>query len=298
MKRILLLFAFFLLPASNVLATVAEDKFKEAQFYTDKTQQWYEAIRSLNEAIEADPSYWQAYDLLAYVYAKVGNKPKAIEAAQKSLDLHPDNPDLQKLLDQLNRQMVDASNAPKPSLLAHKKGELELAFMGGVAFNSRSLEAGPSFSLRGLYSLDEQFSVGFSSGFQAIDFNPLVIPIVPQTVTQTTYLRLSGLEEMASAKYRFFEQNGAQVYLLGGLGLAVMMSGGRIDVASSDPTIPNSSQDIPTLATVYPSLEVGIGFEASSYGQMESFLEMKADIVFETPAYAFLPINLGFAFDL
>jgi serine/threonine protein kinase/Flp pilus assembly protein TadD len=60
--------------------------------YWDKLGQYEEAVRYLNKAIEIDPLYKVAYNLLAYNYDELGDFEKSIWAINKYIDLAPDEP--------------------------------------------------------------------------------------------------------------------------------------------------------------------------------------------------------------
>jgi tetratricopeptide (TPR) repeat protein len=51
-----------------------------------------EAVIQLRKCLEIDPSYWPAYYNIAQVYEQQGRFPEAIAAAQKAVDILPDNP--------------------------------------------------------------------------------------------------------------------------------------------------------------------------------------------------------------
>ncbi len=51
-----------------------------------------EALIQLRKCLEIDPSYWPAYYNIAQVYEQQGRFPEAIAAAQKGVDILPENP--------------------------------------------------------------------------------------------------------------------------------------------------------------------------------------------------------------
>jgi CubicO group peptidase (beta-lactamase class C family) len=55
---------------------------------SDKLQ---DAIRTMQQAVEEFPDFWNTYDSLAEMYAKAGDKKRAIENYTKAVQLNPDN---------------------------------------------------------------------------------------------------------------------------------------------------------------------------------------------------------------
>ena len=51
-----------------------------------------EAVIQLRKCLEIDPSYWPAYYNIAQVYEQLGRFPEAISAAQKGVQILPENP--------------------------------------------------------------------------------------------------------------------------------------------------------------------------------------------------------------
>jgi CubicO group peptidase (beta-lactamase class C family) len=63
-----------------------------------------DAIRSMQLAVQEYPDYWNAYDSLAEMYAKAGDKQKAIENYAKSVELNPENASGKNALRELQAQ--------------------------------------------------------------------------------------------------------------------------------------------------------------------------------------------------
>ncbi len=59
------------------------------------------ARRKAAAAVEADPTHWQAWQLLGNCRLAQGEKSSALDAYRKSLDLHPDNPPLKSFVDSM-----------------------------------------------------------------------------------------------------------------------------------------------------------------------------------------------------
>jgi hypothetical protein len=78
------------------------------------------AIQYFKAAVQIDPLNWQAYQVLGNTYYQTGDNADALEAFDKSLQSHPDNPSLKTFADSLrakaavNSNPVTAANAPPP----------------------------------------------------------------------------------------------------------------------------------------------------------------------------------------
>ncbi|MDP2960379.1 MAG: tetratricopeptide repeat protein, partial [candidate division Zixibacteria bacterium] len=66
--------------------------FNLGTIYYQNLQQFDEAIRYLNKAIEIDPLYKLAYNMLAYAYNEMGDFEKSIWAINKYISIAPDEP--------------------------------------------------------------------------------------------------------------------------------------------------------------------------------------------------------------
>jgi len=67
-------------------------------------QKYAEAAVQAQAALDADPGYWEAWQLLGNCRFSLNDRPGAVEAYEKSLALHPDNPTLKAFVDQLKVQ--------------------------------------------------------------------------------------------------------------------------------------------------------------------------------------------------
>ncbi len=69
---------------------------------------WINSISYLEGAIQQNPNFWQAYQLIGYSYYGMKEIEKSIHCCKASLHIHPDNPTLQGFVDKLR-----ARNAQK-----------------------------------------------------------------------------------------------------------------------------------------------------------------------------------------
>ncbi len=68
-------------------------------FYAQKN--YDQAIQQYQIAVREDPRFWEAYQRSGMCYFEKGDRASALVNYQKSLDIHPDNPDLASLVQDL-----------------------------------------------------------------------------------------------------------------------------------------------------------------------------------------------------
>ena len=102
MRPKLILFGFILLALAPPAGAYTFQDYYNAgmQFYQQK--QYGQAIAYLKEAVVLDPQSWQTYQVLGMAYYQNADQADAVSAAHTSLKINPDNPALQKFVDQLN----------------------------------------------------------------------------------------------------------------------------------------------------------------------------------------------------
>jgi tetratricopeptide (TPR) repeat protein len=111
MKKLLLLIATTIFIPAVVYASDAGDYYTAGLHYYQQGQN-DKAIQYCQNAIQADPNFWQAYQVLGYSYYAEKNNTQALQALDKSLQLNPNNPQLQQFDTQLHASTPDA---PAPS---------------------------------------------------------------------------------------------------------------------------------------------------------------------------------------
>lgn len=85
--------------------------YKEGGMALFRAGQYDKALVYFNNAVQADPTDWQAYEDLGNTYAKLNDLANARDAYQKSLQIHPNNPTVQVLMDNLGNGSDETSPA-------------------------------------------------------------------------------------------------------------------------------------------------------------------------------------------
>jgi tetratricopeptide (TPR) repeat protein len=109
MKKIIrfLFSAFFVLIPAAVFAATADDDYASGnQLY--QQGQYDQAILSFQAAIQANPNYWQAYQVLGYCYYAQKKNLLALQAMDQSLQINPNNPKLQEFDNQVRAATPNA----------------------------------------------------------------------------------------------------------------------------------------------------------------------------------------------
>jgi hypothetical protein len=88
-----------------------------------KSEDFKKAADDYLVVIKLDPNNWIAYQNLAGCYFRLHQNHEAKRAYQKSLDIHPDNPDVAKYMD----EVIKPVTAPGPTI-----GQLTLGVTGDV----------------------------------------------------------------------------------------------------------------------------------------------------------------------
>ncbi len=110
MKNLFLILLFSsLFPICGYAFTA--DEYYHAGFADYQAGKWNNAIPLLENAIQQDPNYWEAYQILAYSYYRLNDIQKCLRNGDASIRIHPNNPTLQNFIDKLKTQ-----NLPAPSV--------------------------------------------------------------------------------------------------------------------------------------------------------------------------------------
>lgn len=112
MKKIVRLLALVIALAGSGTALAATSwEYYQAGLKYYNQKQYMDSIRYFQAAVQADPNNWQAYQGLAYSYYGQGDRTDCLAAADQSLRINPNNPQLKQFTDALRAQ-VPASAAP------------------------------------------------------------------------------------------------------------------------------------------------------------------------------------------
>ncbi len=155
MKKWLFLLAVITSIPAAVLASDAGDYYTAGLHYYQQGQN-DQAIQYCQNAIQADPNFWQAYQVLGYCYYAEKNNAQAILALDKSLEINPNNPQLQQFDNQLHAAnpapaavapsaspQTTASDAPMPP------ASLSTSSFTNTPSRNRNLPKAGSFNLEG-----------------------------------------------------------------------------------------------------------------------------------------------------
>jgi tetratricopeptide (TPR) repeat protein len=69
-----------------------------------------QAVAHFQSAAQADPSFWQAYQVLGQCKYQLGDKAGALSAFDQSLQIHPDNPTLRDFADKIRKAVSSTSS--------------------------------------------------------------------------------------------------------------------------------------------------------------------------------------------
>jgi hypothetical protein len=111
------------LPAPSPAAT-AEDYYKAgAGLY--QQGKFDDAIKYLDAAIQLDPKHWQSQQARGFCLYRQGKKQEALDACEKSLAIHKDNPSLKQFAETLKAELATSPVLvplpPSPAAPAKKK---------------------------------------------------------------------------------------------------------------------------------------------------------------------------------
>lgn len=110
MKKILFLLILLASSPAVSFATQADDDYNTGLQYYQQGQ-IDKAIQYCQAAVQADPNHWQSYQILGYCYYSQKNNTLALQDLDRSLQLNPNNPALQKFDDQVRAATPDAPPA-------------------------------------------------------------------------------------------------------------------------------------------------------------------------------------------
>ncbi len=127
-------------------ATSEEDYRSGLAYYAQK--QYPGALAFFRLAVQADPNNWRAYQGMGYCLGQTGAYAQALDACEKSLGIHPDNPPLRDYTERLRAQLLTAppipsapAQIPTPDNRMDKRFGLYLSLIGDPVFCFGGLNA-------------------------------------------------------------------------------------------------------------------------------------------------------------
>jgi len=96
---------------------IAPEDYYNAGMDLFKNRDYEKAIQYFRAAVDERPDYWQAYQFLGEAYYQNANRTEAVVAMEKSLRLHPNNPELKKFISKIRDDSPWASNGFTAGLL-------------------------------------------------------------------------------------------------------------------------------------------------------------------------------------
>lgn len=111
MSRIIKTFAalflsFFFLATLGRAETIAAKYYLAGLQFYEKSQ-YDDALEKFERATDENFDFWQSYQMIGYCYFYLRQKDNALTAFAESLRLHPDNPKLMRLCDNLKSGALD-----------------------------------------------------------------------------------------------------------------------------------------------------------------------------------------------
>ena len=112
-KNLFLLGMLVLVPAflwAGSKVTPKSDYLKGLDFYSKG--QYEAALLRFQWAIDEDWNFWQSYQMVGYCYFELRDKEGALNAFAESLKIHPNNPKLAKIYNDLKSGNLDIPMRP------------------------------------------------------------------------------------------------------------------------------------------------------------------------------------------
>jgi tetratricopeptide (TPR) repeat protein len=114
----------------------------------------------LEGVVRVNPGYWQAYEILGHDYVSLGDYKRALADCEKSLSLHPDNPDLKTFYETLKTLPPPT---PTPAGVPSKSSTPAAGSTGAPAHTDHS----PSYFYLGLAGGADLAGQGWQSAYTA-----------------------------------------------------------------------------------------------------------------------------------
>ncbi len=153
------------------------------------------ALQSAAAAVRADPKHWQAWQVMGNIRVARGDKKGALEAYDKSLALHPDNPPIHQYADSLRTEVAAAPAAPAAAVTpsTEEASASESSFLTfpppgrwGIGGHGGLLGSGDALASSLTYVAGEG-SVGYGKSLSMrVNFGVVLVPSDPGDSDSTT----------------------------------------------------------------------------------------------------------------
>ncbi len=268
MKRILLILLFLSVLSPFLWADQAMDYYTIGMdLYEHGSYQDSAVI--LEGVVKTSPNFWQAYGVLGHDYVNLGDYAKGMAECEKSLSLHPDNPDLKTYLETLktlppptptpvgSQAPVSTGSGSGPGRPSSKPlpGYFYLGLGGGVDIPRQGWQAAYTSSPGGMACLGYVFDPNLELQLELEGFHF-------SGVNYSGPISDTELFVIPTLRYRF-DLGAISPYLLAG-------AGGELELLSG-----NTGPPVEDLDAV-----LGAGLEAGMDKRIFLFVEGKYNFIF------------------
>jgi hypothetical protein len=164
-KKILLTFLLFSLSTLSFAASAND--YYVAGFDLYARHEYEKAIPYLKEALRQDPTLWKAAQLMGYAHYFLHQEPKALEAFDQSLSIHPQNFEVQNLAETIRAHLIWEAERADPYPRVFRNPETWVQLNLGVAnFSLGDLVKAPAALIKA--------NPGFNPGGTVDGFGPMM----------------------------------------------------------------------------------------------------------------------------
>lgn len=257
------LVAFSSLVSSAHAVTADEAYHAGVTFF--KQDQFDQSISQLKAAIVLDPNHWRAYQLIGYIYYKENNTQEALDFCNKSLQIHPNNPKLQKIVDRLNAasSLTQENNKIKNSFYFNIGGAVPVTPNGFVENWSKGGNLGIGYGI----GVSKIFSI-------VVDATGSYFPVNQTNANYPSYITFQGgignLTFLANAKIKFIGEDSPVIpYLIAGFGPSVYL----VNTITATNANTGISETIPSKSETDFAFRLGLGIDIRLDSGIALFIE-------------------------
>ncbi len=254
----------------------AKDYVKGAQYY--------------QAAVQLDGNSAAAFQGLGNCQYMLGKNAEALSAYEKASALDPNNAQLSSFVTTLKAKVGAASSVAVPTPgpagsavnagSSSNEGKFELDVHAGVAVSSQTGFGG---GLDGFVPLGKSFSLGAITGFYTFGSSA-------SGYGASASSSINFLELMAAGKYRI-DANGFHPYILGGVGMSLVMQTVSVTFLGTTTSVSASEMD--------PMISIGGGVEFPMGQGMNFFAQGRYSMVMQNGGSStYEPIEAGLNFNL